>query len=664
MLLSAFLMSLIAFGGLAITYILAEDEPLLWRLSAGAVIGSAIFGTSAFAIASILGLTAVSVAIAFAIVMLPLLIFLDRGKRNDFRHDWHRAGGKVRGGSFRKFLRLAYYLAFFLLFWAFFERAMYETPQGIFTGGSQNFGDLPFHLGVIYGFADGANFPPENPSFAGAKFSYPFVADLVTSAFMKLGAGIVPALFVQNLTWALALLVILERFVFRLTQNRLVGKLAPPLLFFSGGFGFFVFFADYADQARSFLDFIWHLPGDYTITETFRWGNSLVVLFLTQRSLLLGMPLTIVILGFLWKVFTGGAREPGEDRDRYLYRAFYTGLLAGLLPLIHLHSLAVLFVVTAFLLLIRPKSWRDYVAFGAGVCVIALPELIWSITGTASDAGAFFDWWFGWNKGEQNFFWFWFINTGLAIPLLVAGIVLYFRKSRETVSDVEPPKTKKKHGKHEVPEPLVKAQDLLLFYIPFVFLFIVSNSAKLAPWEWDNIKVLIYWFAASLPFIGFALVWIWTRNAVGKAAATLCFIVLILSGAIDVWRTASGQIKTKVLDSDAVTLSGRIKAVSPPRALFLNAPTFNTAMVLTGRRSFMRYSGHLGSHGIDYRERYAQTEEMFRGGDRASELIRENGIEYVLISPEERNLMSANEAFFSQYPVVAEVGEYKVYKVK
>lgn len=663
MLLSAFLMALLAFAGMAVTYVIADDEPLLWRLSAGSVIGSAVFGTAAFAVASVLGLTAVSAAIAFAAVMLLLLLLLRPDLRKEFRRDWHRAGGKVRGGSFRKFLRLAYYLAFFLLFWAFFERAMYETPQGIFTGGSQNYGDLPFHLGVIYGFADGANFPPENPSFAGAKFSYPFIADLVTSAFMKLGAGIVPAMFVQNLTWVFALLVLLERFVFSLTQNRLAGKLAPPLLFFSGGLGFFVFFADYADHARSFFDFIWHLPGDYTINDEFRWGNSLVVLFITQRSLLLGMPLTIVMLAFLWKVFTGADRTPDAGHARY--RAFCVGLLAGLLPLIHLHSLAVLFVVTAFLLVIRPQRWRDYFAFGAGVCVIALPELIWSITGTASDAGAFFDWWFGWNKGEQDFFWFWFVNTGLAIPLLVAGIILYSRKGRKVGSKADAQtKPKKKHSKDEVPEPLVKPQDLLLFYIPFVFLFIVSNSAKLAPWEWDNIKVLIYWFVGSLPFIALALVWMWTRNAIGKAAAVLCFVILTLSGAIDVWRTASGQIKTRVLDADAVTLSGRIKAIAPPRALFLNAPTFNTAMVITGRRSFMRYTGHLGSHGIDYRERYAQAEEMFRGGERASELLREHGIEYVLISPEERNLMNANESFFAQYPVVAEVGQYKVHKVK
>ena len=62
---------------------------------------------------------------------------------------------------------------------------MIETKDGIFTGGSQNLGDLPFHLGAIFCFTEGNNFPPENPSFAGAKFSYPFMADLVTAVFCQ-----------------------------------------------------------------------------------------------------------------------------------------------------------------------------------------------------------------------------------------------------------------------------------------------------------------------------------------------------------------------------------------------------------------------------------------------------------------------------------------------
>lgn len=54
---------------------------------------------------------------------------------------------------------------------------------------------------------------------------------------------------------------------------------------------------------------------------------------------------------------------------------------------------------------------------------------------------------------------------------------------------------------------------------------------------------------------------------------------------------------------------------------------------------------------------------MYRGNGGAGLMQRYN-IEYVLISPEERGTMSPNQAFFDRFPVVAEAGQYKVYKVK
>jgi hypothetical protein len=139
---------------------------------------------------------------------------------------------------------------------------------------------------------------------------------------------------------------------------------------------------------------------------------------------------------------------------------------------------------------------------------------------------------------------------------------------------------------------------------------------------------------------------------------------LVLSGVLDVWRTASGQINYRVFDPEAVVVAERIKRSTPARALFLNAPTYNTATVLTGRRSLMRYPGHLGSHGIDYAERERDLKTIYSGSANAEELMRKYGIEYVLISPEERALVTPNERFFSKFPVVAEAGQYKVYKVK
>ncbi|PYT00093.1 MAG: hypothetical protein DMF63_08985 [Acidobacteria bacterium] len=696
MLISLLLIAIATAGGFALSYLVDDEAPLMWRFAAGNIIGSSLFGTAVFVLALIAGLNTGAIVGALLLALLPIVLFYRREYRRKFEQNWSSAKGKLQGFNSQKFLRFAYYAFFFLLFFFFFDRSMLESTAGIFTGGSQNLGDLPFHLGAIFSFTEGNNFPPENPSFAGARFSYPFIADLLTACSVKIGASVRDAMFVQNVAWAFSLLIILERFVLKLTRDRLASRLAPWLLFFSGGLGFLWFFSDYAAQTKGFFDFLSHLPKDYTIGEGFRWGNSMVVLFMTQRSLLLGMPLTLIVLGYLWKVFTmhdpatqhtenSGSISASPRRSFSLtpflpfsLSPLLAGLLAGLLPLIHLHSLAVLFVVGVFLFVLRPEKWMTWVVFAAGVAVIALPELLWSMSGSASETSKFFEWHFGWDKGDKNFLWFWFTNTGFLIPLIAAGLYVISipreddlpqsRKDGKTREGKEPAKNtnQRERNQDEVsPFTIHHFSPLLWFYLPFAFLFVVSNIAKLAPWEWDNIKVLIYWFVGSLPIVTLFLSRLWhMRRTWAKAIAAVCFLVLIGSGSLDVWRAVSAQINYKVFDKDAVEIAQQLKTRVGSKALFLNAPTYNSAVVLTGRRSLMRYTGHLSSHGIDYGQRESDVKKIYQGGPDAAGLLEKYGIEYVVISPEEKNAGGVNEQFFSKFPISAESGQYRVYKIK
>jgi hypothetical protein len=451
----------------------------------------------------------------------------------------------------------------------------------------------------------------------------------------------------------MSLLVVLERFVARLTGSKLAGRIAPALLFFSGGLGFLSFLKGWWGGDVT----LWHLTQDYTISDAYRWGNSMVVLFITQRSLLLGMPLTIAVLNGLWSIFT--PTDAGNENQKtksallpFSLSPLVLGLLAGMLPLVHLHSLAALFVVTAFCFVIRPAMWKEWLIFGAGVAVIAIPELLWSTAGTASDAKSFLGFNWGWDKGsEYNIVYFWLKNTGLTIPLIVAGLWLVFK------SKLEGPKSKADGQRSRV-------SDLVLFYIPFAFLFIICNVFKFAPWEWDNIKLLIYWFVGSLPLIAMFLAWLWEKKGVWSVAAVGCLIVLTAAGALDVWHTASGQINTRVFDAEAVKIGNEIRAKTEPHAVILNMPTYNTPVVLSGRLSLMRFPGHLMSHGIEYGPREDDVKKIYAGGGVADILLRKYNVDYVLVGPEERATLHANDSFFSQYPVAGDTGQYKLYKVK
>jgi hypothetical protein len=655
-------------GGLALTYLFADAKPLLWRAAAGCVMGTALCGTAALLLGSTFGLSTVTAVGAVFFALAPAALFTKDEIRGELRSDWNRAKGRMQGSDSRRLLRFCYYAFFLILFLAFFSRAMYETPQGIFTGGSQNLGDLPFHLGAITGFTEGQNFPPDNPSFAGARFSYPFVADLATAVFAKLGAGVADAIFVQDAAWAFALLILLLHFVLDLTGDRKAAFFGPPLLLFSGGLGFVAFFSDFVAQGKGLFDFLSHLPTDYTIGERFRWGNAMVVMFITQRSILLGLPLTLIVLDRLWRVFTAESRNRGEDErggellSRDDVGVLICGMMAGMLPLVHLHSLFVLFIVCVFLVLFRPDLIRTWLTFAAGVALIAGPELLWSLSGTANEAGKFFDWHLGWDRGQQNFVWFWLTNTGVLIPTVVLGLWLVYSTKGNHEKGLKDAKGQKHHGAKSSPL-IIHPSSLLTFYLPFVLLFVLCNVAKLAPWEWDNIKVLVYWFVGSIPFAALGLAWLWRKGRTFAAVSLVLLMTLTLSGALDVWRTTSRQINYQVFDKDAVGVAESIKKQTRPQALFLNAPTYNTPIALTGRRSLMRYTGHLSSHGIDYGQREADVKEMYLGGPRSLPLMQQYGIEYVLVGPEERRL-GANEPYFSRFPAAFSTGQYKVYSIR
>jgi hypothetical protein len=653
MLISIAILLLITIGGAALTYLYDREDSLLVRLCAGNVIGSVIFGFAAFLLACFFYLQVWVVLLAAAITLLPLLLLTRDNIRKTFLRDWRKAEGKFEGTTNKKVLTLVYYAGIFILLWLFFDRAMIEAKDGIYTGIAHNLGDLHFHLDAISSFTYGQNFPPENPSYAGAKFTYPFMADVIAACFVELGALPRRAMFWQNIMLGFSLVVLLESFVFKVTRSKTASRLAPLLLLFDGGLGFILFFRDFFAGTQDIFSFLWKLPNDYTIRFAggLRWGNSLLTLFVTQRSLLLGMPLTLIVCTYLWKLFDSSREADGSESSRNLSASFLIGSFAGLLPLVHVHSLIVLFLLAGFLMLLTLKQWKHWLAFLLGTAAIAIPELIWAMSGSATHAGKFIDWHFGWDSGELNIFVFWLVNTGLFIPLLFTAIGLLIwnlnRKDKENTGIV-----------------FSNAKNLLLFYIPFGLCFIICNIVKLAPWEWDNVKVLIYWFVGSLPLVALLLAKLWEMGKWRKALAVCAFAVLIFSGALDVWRVISASQYYQVTNQDAIKIADDIKRLTEPNAMFLNAPLYNSAVGLSGRRSLMRYPGHLSSYGIDYEERLADLKKMYLGLATSELLMQKYNIEYVLIGMDESKDLKANEQFFSRFPLIAEEGAYRVYKIK
>jgi hypothetical protein len=54
---------------------------------------------------------------------------------------------------------------------------------------------------------------------------------------------------------------------------------------------------------------------------------------------------------------------------------------------------------------------------------------------------------------------------------------------------------------------------------------------------------------------------------------------------------------------------------------------------------------------------------MYAGAPDAEALLRRYGVDYVLISPAEYAGMPVNAEFWSRYPVEAQIGPYRLYRI-
>lgn len=616
-------------NGTLLTLLVIEKTSLPSRLAMGSVFGLAALSWIGFLAALLAGLNAISISlttIIFAIGLGLQLRFIPR--------DRILAGLREVAASKAS---VVYYAAWTALLVWLFARVVMFYPDGMRTAPANNFGDLPFHFSVITSFAYGENLPPQNPIFAGMNFTYPFLIDFQTAFFIRCGADWRAAFFVENIVLALALVGLIEFLTLKIFDNRIAARITPVIFLFNGGLGFINFFRQFSAQSDSLLDFLARLPNAYTMNADLalpfgnvplRWGNVFTTLLIPQRSMLFGLPIVAMIIAFWWMSCEA---NDAKTRRRYLLAA---GTLAGLLPMLHAHGFFSVMIASALMVLLF-WSW-DWIAFFAPAAVLATPQALW--LGGTQVRSKLFTWHWWWEAGQSNPLVFWMANAGVFIlPLLAALLVRKITTTRQR-----------------------------LFYLPFALWFIVPNAVTLAPWTWDNIKMLVYWSLASSPFVAVALTFLFTqRFVILRGLAAVLLLALTFSGALDVTRALSPVENVTLFSQEELEVAALLRERTPPRAVILHAPIHNSVVALSGRQSLMGYPGHLWTHGINYAQREPEVAAIYQGGAETLEALARLGVDYVVIGPVERAQMTVDEDHFAgRYPVVIDYAGYRVYRVK
>ena len=582
------------FGGVLLAFRL-DERSSRWSdtLALGAALGLALLAAFGFVLGWLFGLS-------FAVVALAALLVVAAGFTFGVKPEILLTRRRGRPGAALAILAVLIVALVVRLA----DRTLLETPSGIATGARHNFGDLPFHMAIAAGFAYGNNFPPEHPELAGVPLTYPFFGDVISGMILAVGGSWRDAFFWPTLILGLSLVPALTRFGEAVTGSRSLGRVATALTLFSGGLGF----STLTNPAS--WSVWWNNGPDLTIAENgVRYANFIVTLFIPQRSILFGWPLLFFALALLVE-----GMEQEADRGKCVERWRAAGLIASLLPLVHAHSFAVMGFCAVGLAL--RAGIQPLLAFAKGVAPAAVPAIVFMMTHNSLSAGRFFEWKPGFDGGADAPFLYWLRNAGLFLPLAMIGIARARAGSMRR-----------------------------MFALPFAALFVAANLFRLSPWIWDNMKFLAPAHAGLAPFAALSLGLIWRRGALGKAVAVLGFVIATLSGALDVSKIVFARGTFDLFDRFDLVFAENIREATPPGTVVLTSPTHDHPVLLSGRRLFLGYEGHLWSQGLTYQERKPVAEAMFHGATPKAAGSSAAMIGAIAVTPAENALITDPEAF-------------------
>ncbi len=525
-----------------------------------------------------------------------------------------------------------------------------------------NLGDLALHITYIKNFASGVTLWPDNPIYVFSKLRYPAGIDIFNSLLCQADVGLL-----QGLVWVGLLASAATCYAFW----RWGGAFGIAGFLFNGGLIGFQVVKDF-----KFLDY----QGDQAIA----WKSIPLTMFVTQRGLLYAIPAGLLLLWHwrekFWPVgdrtapkisAVAGFADPGSssgskgkgiprkesplshgnsdsERDSVPLPFWVEFSIYATMPLFHFHTFLALSVVLFcfFALEFCSRIWDPPREEGAnappefsaawlkslltnlpiskhvltlvGCAFVPATLFVWLIT-DHFHAGSVVGWEVGWVqpiKGDslaRPFFQFWFINFGLWLPLVLTYLALAGLRSWKTGASRQ-------------------ISGEISFLVSAVVIFLMVFLFKLAPWGWDNTKLLIWAYFIILPLVWHCLISDWSipvRVAVCVALFGSGFVSMV--GGLAAGRPGFGFANRQEFDA----VGDAVRAL-PVEARFACFPTFNHPLLLHGRRVVMGYPGHLWTQGFsDYGETEKKLKEVMQGGKNWRETARYLGVRYIYWGREE-----------------------------
>ncbi|MFN2623463.1 MAG: hypothetical protein ABR611_11515 [Chthoniobacterales bacterium] len=509
-----------------------------------------------------------------------------------------------------------------------------KADGGIYSGGESTYYDMAYHAAITNSFVHGANLPPIYTPMPPAPLLYPFLPDFLTALLVAMGMSLHSALVWTAVPLCVALTGVFYFLALRLiklggTSGERVAvwsaAVAALLFFLNGGLGFIDFFQDWRASGTTFGQFIANLHVNYSHLpdRSLVWPNIITDMLLPQRTSIFGLSLGLIVITCFAISWECDTKRWGDWRELLV-----AGVVAGLLPYFHVHTYIAVGLVGAILFFLQPRC--VWLLFWLPALILALPRLLQFLDLPTTGFARFQPGWRG--QGEPSWPLFWFRNVGLPTVLII-------------------------------PAWLSASRSLRRFYLPFVALLGLALLVVISPNDYDNLKLMTYWYAATAILIA---AWIGrlARRRIGLMFAVAFVAVSIFAGALAIF--AESQSSRLMFGREERAAADFVKANTAPHSLFLTAPSLHQPILsLAGRRVVRGPTAWLWSHGYPFAEREADVRAIYAGRDDALGLLRYYRVDYIYLGPNETAELHASRDFFdANLPVAYKADAITIYDAR
>lgn len=621
-------------------------EQLLW----GIPIGISFLTMATFLLALLLPNQdwAIMTSVIISSIIISYRLNMDTDRKNLFKEVKHTlANLKINNSGYW----LAAWFPWFIYTSITVPTLLFWRDGNLITGWINTWGDWAVHLRTSTFFAEHTKLTLDSPLYSGTTFHYPYLSAYLSAILQRLGLDLA-----QSLTWPTWLLFAtlpawLYSLGINLTKNKLASLMLVYFFLLNGGGGVLYLIKDLftgnyfwlgdAYNLRLYTD-MFRVDGLST-NQSIWFMNFIMSEFFPQRAFLAGIGPALFALLIAWKML-----EEKISRQTLIL----TGTLLGILPIIHAHSFIALGLILPTLWLVKLLNWSDLKLKLLEITWLILPAILigaivlFSFIFNPLQAQSFthlIRWWVPQPDLPVNPVSYWFLNAG---PLIVLTIISLAKRK----------------------------QPYLALIISGGLLFIVCNLISFQPWNYDNLKILTYWYLLWLIPITVMISTFLTsaKKAYLPLAYSLTGLVIIsstgagLADALSVTKSGlSGGLqlasKSDVEYAKAVNRYTR----NQEKALIVAATNHdNPLSLVAGRQLYMGYEGWLWTYGQDWSGRFEEIKQMYAATDTGLALIKANNINYIELGPQERDRFNPDEEKLrSLFPTVVKGKNYSLLKV-